>query len=136
MFAFLLTISEVILYVVLQQFCWNDEEIPTYLNFCHTLAWELVDNNFINSEIERQKEVQRRLRNQHNILLVPKHANGWDERSWIKKSKIAVPTIHLQGCERKKCAQSNNKSQTYCTCAPRKWMFKACHLEHICLIER
>ncbi len=39
----------------------------------------------IANEIEAQKEGKRRLRNQHNLLPAPKHANRWDGRDWIKR---------------------------------------------------
>ncbi len=130
-FAFLLALSEVNSYLVMRHFCWKDEEVPTYLKFRRILAWESIDNPFIANEIEAQEEVKRRLRNQHNLLPAPKHANGWDGRDWIKKAKSRYQQFTCKGANGRKCTQSNNKTRTYCTCAPGKWMCKACHLEHI-----
>ncbi len=75
-FAFLLALSEVKSYFMMWYFCCKNEEIQIYLNFHSMLAWELINKSLINNEIDTYEEVRRRLRNQYNLLLASKHANG------------------------------------------------------------
>ncbi len=95
------------------------------------LGWELLDNSLMQTELETQKEVKLQLRNAHKLPPAPKHANGWDRRDWVKNAKLQYQQFTCKGVNGQKCPQSNNKTQDYCTCAPAKWMCKACHIEHI-----
>ncbi len=95
------------------------------------LGWELIDNSLMQTELETQQEVKLRLRNEHKLIPAPKHANGWDGRSWVKNAKSQYQQFTCKGANGQKCAQPNNKTQTYCTCAPAKWMCKACHVDPI-----
>ncbi len=94
-FAFLLSVSEVNIYLVMRRFVWDDSTTPTYLNFQRMLAWELINNPLIQIEKERAETNIRRLRSSHKLATAPRHANRWNGRGWEKKSKISIPTIHL-----------------------------------------
>ncbi len=75
-------------------------------------------------------EVQRRLRNQHILLLTPTLTDGWDGRNRIANSQYHEFTFR-GATNGKRCTQPKNKMQTYCICSPAKWICNTCHLEHI-----
>ncbi len=74
-FAFLLAVLKVNVYLVMCHFNWNDSETPTYLNFCMVLGWKLIDNPIIASERKSKTETTRRLWKTHNLLPPPRHVN-------------------------------------------------------------
>lgn len=80
MFAFLLVMSEVKVYWVIQCYVWDNEVIPTYLNFCCELAQELINYKLLSIKAEMQQAFHMRLRKEHNLLTVPKQVNEWSAR--------------------------------------------------------
>ncbi len=68
----------------------------------------------------------RRLWNTRKLITAPKHANRWDRRGWKKEAKFPYQQFTCKGADGAKCT-----IQTYCTCTPRKWMCKDCHIAHL-----
>ncbi len=88
MFAFLLSLSDVNVYLAMWHFVWDDATTPTYLDFQRALAWELIDNPSQQPEKERIENNFWRLRKTHKLVVAPKHANCWDRQGWKKEAKL------------------------------------------------
>ncbi len=119
-FSFLLSVSEVNVYLSMQQFVWDDDATLTYLNYRRELAWELIDNPLLENVRESSGDSIRRLWSTHSLKLAPRHANNWDGHGWKKQAKFPYQQFTCKGADSEKCAKQGHKICTYCTCAPGK----------------
>ena len=71
---------------------WDDEETPTFLNYCRELAWELIDNPMLEGEKEAATQNDRRLWNIHKLITMP--IVGTDEDG-KRGNFFTIPRIQL-----------------------------------------
>ena len=91
-FSFILAVVEVNCYLAFRYFIWNKEEKQTLSEFWSDLAWALIDNDFIDEEIETISPAkQRRRQVEHKLVSAPVKAKKWDGCKWIKSSKQRYP---------------------------------------------
>ena len=94
--------------------------------FWSDLAWALIDNDFIDEEIETIAPArQRRRQVEHKLVSALVKAKKWDGCKWIKSSKQLYPQ---QWCTVDQC---RNPIHTYCVCDVGKWLCADHFTKHV-----
>ncbi len=126
-FAFLLAITEVNLFLVMKFFVWTKGNVKnqTYLDFRRKLAWELIDNAILKQKEAAVEERRMMLRNNHKHLNAPTHARCFKNGKWDRTNK--------QPYQQYKCrtVSCREKIRTYCSCNIGEWMCKDCYGQHM-----
>ena len=127
-FAFLLAVTEVNLYLYLRYTIWRDQsERPTLHQFRKRLAFALIFNRWIVSE-EVDEKMTRSRTSKHEIRTAPVHAKKYFLGKWDQSAKNRYQSYV--------CRKVGCKAQvrTYCSCSPGNWLCKCCFSEHICQV--
>ena len=125
-FSFLLAISEINTYLALKYFVWSIDEQRQLHDFRRRLAFNLIDNDYINGEtIVGVKTRNKKRDNIHTLQVAPKFATRWMNGAWKceAKSRYQQYICKTIGCKR--------QVQTYCSCAPGQWLCSTCHVNHV-----
>ena len=107
-FAFLLAITEVNVYLVLRFFVYvgtMSAFLPNYIDFRRKLAWHMAESPTASSISE-----------DHSIATAPNYASEYRNRRWIcdATSKYPQYTCKWPGCKK--------LIRTYCSCTPGRWL--------------
>ena len=129
-FAFLLAVTEVNLYLYLRYTVWKNstEEMPTLHQFRKRLAFALIENKWIVKEDEEVKRRSKRKGHQHEHRTCPVHARAFVCGKWdcTAKSKYQQHICKTSGCK--------SPTRLFCSCNPGFWMCKHCFPKHIALV--
>ena len=123
-FAFILAISEVNAFLILRYFVYCrlcPEGIPTLLEFCQKLVWQLI-NNIYNREWEEGGELLSE--SIYLLMTTPRHARIYQNLRWICTEKI---TYQQYSCSFK-CIK---KIRNYCVCTPGVWIYSYYNVQHV-----
>ena len=125
-FAFLLAVTEINCYLAFIFFVWNGEERLKLQEFRSELAWELIDNTFLNDENEKHKTGRpKRHIIDHKLETAPPFAKKICKGKWDKTCKQRYQQF---ACKSFQCSK---KVRTYCICDVGKWMCQSCFVNHI-----
>ncbi len=128
-FSFLLAITEINAFLCLRYFTFAKITIagcPTLLTFRRRLAWQMIDNTWIQSEEQQAHEVG--IASVHQLMTAPPHAKAFRNRQWIS----TAVSRHQQYMCRNRCGK---KIRNYCACQPGSWLCYNCFPEHIRRLE-
>jgi hypothetical protein len=123
-FSFILAITEVNAFLCLRYFTFGKGTLPgcpTLLVFRRRLAWQMINNTWIQSEPEPEVEVN--IASVHQLMTAPPHAKCFQNRRWICSAR----SKHQQYMCRNHCGK---KIRTYCTCLPGNWLCYNCFGQH------
>ncbi|KAG7361811.1 transposase IS4 [Nitzschia inconspicua] len=129
-FAFILAITEVNVYLAMRFFVWRCGDKPpmTFLEFRRQLAKALIYNEHMTHQDEDDDSSPRRSKRgkktQHEKESAPSHARSYDGSNWIFGAKDAYQryTCKSPGCKK--------LVRTYCSCSVGYWMCDACYVVH------
>ena len=125
-FAFLLAITEVNMFLVHRYWIWEPNQQQTFLQFCRQLARALIHNEFMKSDTAvGPRKSKRGWTHEHNIVRAPPHAKNFVCGKWrcTAKDKYQKYTCRSVDCK--------SLIQTCCSCSPGVWMCNACHTRHV-----
>ena len=127
-FAFLLAITEVNLYLFLRWKCWRTlhENCPTLHQFRKRLAFCLIENKYFVSEEAEKKVLRSSTSKQHKIERCPTFAKKFSLGKWDCSAK-AMYQQHR--CTGRKCKKM---IRTFCKCSPGVWLCDDCFSTHLC----
>ena len=114
-FAFLLAISEVNLYLTLKHFCYTNNysaNFPKYIPFRRKFAWMLIDNEYLPEHERVDVDTTILPETEHKVETAPDHASEYRNRRWLCEStkKYQQYTCKWVGCKK--------MVRTYCPCNP------------------
>ena len=124
-FTFLFAITEVNAFLCLRYFTFRKGELlgcPKLTTFWQRLAWQMINNHWIQAEQERAQEVGVSL--VHQLLMAPPHEKKIRNRQW---NCTAVARHQQYMCRHK----WGKKIRTYCACMPGVWICYNCFPEHV-----
>jgi Transposase IS4 len=129
-FAFILAITEVNVYLAMRFFVWRcGNKVPvTFIQFRRQLAKALIKNDHMTVEEEDNtpRKSSKRLKQQrgHDKLVAPNHARSYDGSKWILAAmdRYQKYTCRTDGCQK--------LIRTYCSCTPGHWMCDDCYVRH------
>ena len=126
-FAFLLAVTEVNLYLWLRFKVWSksNEQAPTLHQFRKQLAFALINNKYIKRDEEEKRVSTRSSKKSHEFRTCPNHARKFEHGKWDLSAKAKYQQ-HV--C---KSANCHKQTRTYCSCCPGQWMCKACFHNHL-----
>ncbi len=119
-FLFILAITEVNAFLCIRYFTFGKGSLagcPTLLGFCRRLAWQIINNSWIQAEPEQEDGVN--IASVHTLMTAPPHAKSYRNRQWICSAK----SKHQQYMCRNHCGK---KIRTYCACLPVNWLCYNC----------
>lgn len=123
-FAFLLAVTEVNVYLSFIFFVWSAKDCPKLLNFRQIMAWTFIYNDYLQTEVGEVRKSKRVRVFRHNLVSAPLFARNCVSGKWdYLAKKNQQYTCKTTGCQ--------NMIRTYCTCSVGHWMCKDCHLNHI-----
>ena len=119
MFAFLLAIMEVNMYLVLRFFVYIGTMLaflPNYIDFRRKLAWQFVDNPFLTREDMAESPTASSISEDHSIATAPNYTSEYRSCRWIcdATSKYPQYTCKWPGCKK--------MIRTYCSCTSGRWL--------------
>jgi hypothetical protein len=134
-FAFILGITEVNVFLAYRYFVWSNPNEYTMLQFRKKLARALICNEHIASEEALQTPPSRRSKRQRAIVghhkeTAPQHAKSFDAGRWDTTAK---DTYQRYTCRAEECS---NRCRTYCVCAPGKWLCDDCISDHLIEVSK
>ena len=134
-FAFLLGITEVNIFLAYRYFVWSDPNQYTLLQFRKLLAKALIDNEHLPPEEELHSPPTRRSKRQralvgHHKETAPHYAKCFVAGRWdtTAKDRYQRYTCRGDGC--------SERCRSYCVCAPGKWLCAQCISDHLIDISR
>jgi len=124
-FAFLLAVNEVNVYLAFKYFVWSAEDCPKLLTFRKNLAWAFIYNDYLDAEVVEVRKSKRAKVQRHSLASAPPGARKYLGGKWDCSAKKTYQqyTCKTIGCQK--------LIRTYCTCSIGHWMCKDCHLNHI-----
>jgi hypothetical protein len=128
-FSFILAITKVNAFLCLWYFTFGKGTLPgcpILLAFCRRLAWQMINNTWIQSEPEQEEEVN--IASVHRLMTAPPHAKCFRNRRWICSAR----SKHQQYMCRNHCGK---KIRTYCACLPEHWLCYNCFSMHTPQLE-
>ena len=126
-FAFLLAITEVNVYLYLRWKIWRnltDGNMPTLHQFRKRLAYALIDNKYINVEKAEAAVTRSMNPKKHKLCRCPNFAKNYEDGRWNLTAKAMYQQHRCRGRGCKKMVR------TYCACLPGVWMCGDCHPKH------
>lgn len=129
-FAFLLGITEVNVWLGYRYFVWtNDDDKLPLLKFRRMLAKALIYNTFLEqhttASITREKSIRQQQQASHTFATAPNRAKKFSAGQWVCTAATTYPQYV---CSTKWCKK---KIRTYCKCDPNAWMCQECHGRHL-----
>ena len=127
MFAYVLAVSEINVYLFVRYFVYGNGEIdeaPTLLKFRRLLAWQLICNQWL---LAREMEVNVPLVDEHVMETAPKHARIFRNRRWVCSAKRPY--------QQYMCSTGCGRKIRICRCSPGIWMCGRCHVNHCIQIQ-
>lgn len=126
MFAFLLSITEVNLFLLHRYFIWDkDNDIPL-LRFRSRLAKALIYNEHIpTSGFQSPRRSKRQRCSSHKLFSAPKHAREYVNGKWVCTN---ADPYQKYICKTDGCTA---RMRTCCTCTPGRWMCVTCYAKHV-----
>ena len=126
-FAFILAVTEVNLYLYLRYKFWkkSKSDMPTLHQFRKKLAFAFIDNRWIVRDDEECRMSSKRNNSKHELRACPSHARAFVHGKWdcTAKSKNQQHICKSVGCK--------TPTRTFCICHPGHWMCKHCFPKHI-----
>ena len=126
-FAFLLAITEVNIYLYLRWKIWrnvDEENVPTLHQFRKRLAFALIDNQYIIVEKAEAAVTRSTKPSDHKLRRCPNFAKTYMDGRWILSAKSMYQQYRCRGRGCKKMVR------TYCECSPGVWMCNDCYSNH------
>ena len=128
-FSFVLAVCEVNAFLVSRYFVYgnNKDNAPTLLTFRRRLAWQLINNKWLEpDQVEHQMVV---VGTRHSFLQAPNHAKEYRNRRWYCTA--------LSKYQQYKCSLGcGRRVRTYCACNPSAWVCQFCHAKHVLAFVR
>ncbi len=123
-FSFVLAVTEVNAFLAYRLFC-RPYPVPTLQQVCLKLVWELIKNKWLVREDLDKSHVVSTV---HQLQRAPLHAMKYANGRWQCNAKQPHQNYP---CTFKKCGAKPKHINTYCSCAPGKWICKFCHDAHV-----
>ena len=131
-FAFILALTEVNAFLSLSYFTFAKgtiEGCPTLSVFSRTLAWQLLNNMWIQQEEANSQNVLGDvIVPTHLLLTAPNHARVYQNGQFICD---AAARYQQHSCSHR-CGK---RIRTYCACSPARWVCTDCFANHIVRAE-
>lgn len=128
-FAFLLAITEVNVYLYLRWKNWrllDDSDFPTLHQFRKQLAFALIDNHFLIRDEADRRVMRSSTSQKHFLQRCPPYAKKFERGIW----DLGAASMYQQHrCRGKSCRKM---IRTFCACSPGTWMCSECFPKHIC----
>ena len=133
-FAFLLAITEVNVYLVFKSMVYVGDLasfLPDHVQFRRKLAWQLIDNQWLPKDDVVGASEDRGLPGvQHDICSAPPHATEYRNRKWRLGAKAPYQQYT---CRWPECA---TRCRTCCPCTPGVWLCPSHVVEHSVVATR
>jgi hypothetical protein len=129
-FAFILAITEVNIYLAFRYFVWSsDTKHPTLLQFRKDLAKALIYNEHLPKQDDDESTPTRRSKRQKAIIghgkeTAPIHAKNFVAGRWELTAK---DKYQRYTCKAPECSK---RCRTYCICSPGHWLCDSCINDH------
>ena len=125
-FAFLLAVTEINLYLWLRYTTWSKSALPTPTlhQFRKQFAFALIDNQYIIRDEKEERTLPNRKRAHHNFRTCPCHARKFENGKW---DLSATARYQQHKCRTPGCKKA---VQTYCSCNPGTWLCLQCYPKH------
>lgn len=123
-FAFILAITEVNVYLAKVFFVWSNEERDTYLQFRRKFSFQLINNPYMPANYGASADGEDALDVACSIETAPAHAREYRNRTWVCDAKLRYQQYLCKevGCK--------NRVRTYCACMIGHWMCPNHVLKH------
>lgn len=123
-FAFLLAITEVNLFLLYRYFIWKEGDNVPLLQFRRQLAKALINNDDLSLESPRRSKRVRESETDHYLVRAPHHAQKYFAGKWSCKAKDKYQkyVCRSDGC--------NQRIRTSCKCSLGQWMCVHCFAQH------
>jgi hypothetical protein len=129
-FAFILSITEVNVYLAFRYFVWKcGSKTPmTFMQFRRQVARALIYNDHIGPEEAQCTPAKRskhlRQATDHKLDTAPHHARSFTGVKWIFGAK---DPYQRYTCKTPRCRKL---TRTYCACSIGHWMCNGCFIQH------
>jgi hypothetical protein len=127
-FAFILAITEVNMYLAYKYFVWKTTTTISFLRFRCKLAKALIYNEYMSldeeDDVTPRKSKRQRRQQDHVKQTVPNHARYFDEKKWVigSSDRYQKYTCKAHGCKK--------LIRTYCRCSPGVWLCEDHFVQH------
>ena len=128
-FAFLLAITEVNLYLWLRYKVWKNRDADKYdtlHQFRKKLALALINNQYIINDEAEDRLLRSSKQKEHKLQRCPPHAKKFEYGKWTCTAEFKYQQYR---CKRVGCKK---KIRTFCSCSPGVWICNDCFPIHIC----
>ena len=123
-FSFILALTEANAFLSLRYFVFrrNPDGCPTLLEFRRDLAWQMINNPFLQRENEAGEILVEGP--VHDLKTAPNNAKMFRYGRWICTAKYKYQQYHC----RMRCGK---RTRLFCSCNPGYWVCQQCHHRHV-----